>query len=141
MNSFRSSLNKGAGSHPSSPLMPGKKPVGANETNGLGSVPVTRETVRNVNHRDDDRHRLQAEHATLKVGRRKHRVDLVNLSGGGAMVRADVKLEMWQKVHLGLRLNIYNLTNEVYIRSINNNGNRYNPGPPVSALLTASAKF
>ena len=29
---------------------------------------------------------------------------------------------------LTLRLNVYNLTDELYIRSINNNGGRYNPG-------------
>ena len=102
MNSFRSALNKGEALHPSGPLMPGKQPLGAEEAKGLGSVSVPRDTVRNVNHRDDDRHRLQAEVATLKVGRRKHRVDLVNLSGGGAMIRTDAALAMWQKVHLGL---------------------------------------
>ena len=102
MNSFRSALDKGEGLHPSGPLMPGKKPSGANESKGLGSVPVQRESVRNVNHRDDDRHRLQAEHATLKVGRKNHQVDLINLSGGGAMIRTDVALAMWQKIHLGL---------------------------------------
>ena len=37
--------------------------------------------------------------------------------------------------HLGLRLNVYNLTDREYIRSINNNGNRYNPGTPFSMLL------
>ena len=42
---------------------------------------------------------------------------------------------------LSLRLNLYNVTDEVYIRSINNNGNRYNPGNPVSALLTATTRF
>ena len=102
MNSFRSALNKGAAQHPSGPLMPGKQPLGADEAKGLGSVSVARDTVRNVNHRDDDRHRLQAEVATVKVGRRKHKVDLVNLSGGGAMIRIDAALAMWQKVHLGL---------------------------------------
>jgi hypothetical protein len=101
MNSFRSALGKGEGLNRSGPLMPGKKPSGA-ATAGLDSVPVPRETVRSVNHRDDDRHRLQFEQASLKVGRKSHQVDLVNLSGGGAMVATDVKLTMWQKVHLGL---------------------------------------
>jgi len=102
MNSFRSALDKGEVLHPSGPLMPGKKRLGAAEAKGLGSVAVPRDTVRNVNHRDDDRHRLQAEHATLKVGRKNHQVDLINLSGGGAMIRTDVALAMWQKVNLGL---------------------------------------
>ena len=30
--------------------------------------------------------------------------------------------------HLTLRLNVYNLTDKVYIRNVNNNGGRYNPG-------------
>ncbi|MEO8142115.1 MAG: PilZ domain-containing protein [Sphingomicrobium sp.] len=102
MNSFRSALGKGEGLHPSGPLMPGKKPSGAKEGAGLVSVPVPRDEVRSVNHRDDDRHRLQAEEASLKVGRKNHQVELINLSGGGAMIRSDVALDMWQKVHLGL---------------------------------------
>jgi catecholate siderophore receptor len=43
--------------------------------------------------------------------------------------------------HLSLRLNIYNLTNESYIRNVNNNGGRYNPGHPRSALLTSHVTF
>ncbi len=102
MNSFRSALDKGEGFAPTGPLMPGKKPSGASESAGLGSIPVPRDAVRNVNHRDDDRHRLAAEEASLKVGRKSHAVELVNLSGGGAMIGTDVTLEMWQKVYLGL---------------------------------------
>jgi catecholate siderophore receptor len=43
--------------------------------------------------------------------------------------------------HLSLRLNIYNLTDELYIRSINNNGGRYNPGPTRSALVSLAFNF
>ncbi len=43
--------------------------------------------------------------------------------------------------HLTLRLNVYNLTDEFYPASLNNNGNRFNPGAPLSATLTASLKF
>ena len=42
---------------------------------------------------------------------------------------------------LSLRLNVYNLTDEVYIRNVNNNGGRYNPGHPRTAVLTASVGF
>ena len=35
--------------------------------------------------------------------------------------------------HLSLRLNINNLTDEVYIKNVNNNGGRFNPGTPRSA--------
>jgi catecholate siderophore receptor len=43
--------------------------------------------------------------------------------------------------HLSLRVNVYNLTDEIYIRNVNNNGGRYNPGHPRSALLTSHVKF
>jgi catecholate siderophore receptor len=43
--------------------------------------------------------------------------------------------------HLSLRLNVYNLTDNVYIRNVNNNGGRYNPGHPRSASLTSSIRF
>ncbi len=102
MNSFRSALDKGDGLHPSGPTMPTKKPSGATEQKGLGSIPVEREVVRNVNHRDDDRHRLQAEEAVIRIGRKTHSVELINLSGGGAMVRTDATLDMWQKLFLTL---------------------------------------
>jgi catecholate siderophore receptor len=40
-----------------------------------------------------------------------------------------------------LRLNLSNLTDETYIRNVNNNGGRYNPGQPRAALLTSSVTF
>ena len=43
--------------------------------------------------------------------------------------------------HLTLRLNGYNLTDEVYIRSVNNNGGRYNPGLTRSVLLSTQVGF
>jgi catecholate siderophore receptor len=43
--------------------------------------------------------------------------------------------------HLSLRANIYNLTNETYIRSINNNGARYNPGNPRAITLSTQLAF
>jgi catecholate siderophore receptor len=43
--------------------------------------------------------------------------------------------------HLSLRVNIYNLTNETYIRNVNNNGGRCNPGYPRSAMVTANVRY
>lgn len=53
----------------------------------------------------------------------------------------DGLVEYAVNTHLSLRLNLYNLTNEVYIRSVNNNGGRYNPSNPRSALVTTSLRF
>jgi len=43
--------------------------------------------------------------------------------------------------NLTLRLNIYNLFNETYIRNVNNNGGRYNPGYPRSAMVSTQFQF
>jgi catecholate siderophore receptor len=43
--------------------------------------------------------------------------------------------------HLTLRLNIYNLTDTLYIRNVNNNGGRYNPGHPRTAQITSVIGF
>jgi catecholate siderophore receptor len=43
--------------------------------------------------------------------------------------------------YLTLRLNAYNLTDERYIRSVNNNGGRYNPGLRRSVLLSTQIGF
>ena len=40
-----------------------------------------------------------------------------------------------------LQLNGYNLTDELYVASLNNSGARYNPGAPRSALLTVNFTF
>ena len=43
--------------------------------------------------------------------------------------------------HLTIRLNIYNLTDRVYVRNINNNGGSYNPGSPRAFLVTSAVRF
>ena len=102
MNSFRAAMESGGGLVPSGPEMPEKRPSGASEQAGLNSVAVARSTKRTADHRDGDRHRLNSEQATLKVKRKSVPVELVNLSGGGAMIATDAQLAMWQKVELTL---------------------------------------
>ena len=43
--------------------------------------------------------------------------------------------------NLTLRLNLTNLTDATYIRNVNNNGGRYNPGQPRAVLLTSNVTF
>ena len=102
MNSFRSGIGGGTGFSPGGPTMPEKRPSGASDEVGLHSIPVTRESRRTADHRDGDRHRLSREQATLKIKRKALPVELVNLSGGGAMIATDASLVMWQKVFLTL---------------------------------------
>jgi catecholate siderophore receptor len=54
---------------------------------------------------------------------------------------ADALVEAPVGQHLTLRLNLYNLTDRVYIRSINNNAGRYNPGTPRAFLLSSAFRF
>jgi catecholate siderophore receptor len=58
---------------------------------------------------------------------------------GYALVDAMATYDVSRQV--SLRLNVYNLANETYIRNVNNNGGRYNPGYPRTATLTASFGF
>jgi catecholate siderophore receptor len=53
----------------------------------------------------------------------------------------DALVEYAVNEHLTLRLNVYNVTNERYIRNVNNNGGRYNPGYPRTAQFTSVVKF
>lgn len=43
--------------------------------------------------------------------------------------------------HLTLRLNVSNAFDATYIRNVNNNGGRYNPGNPRAVLVTTAVKF
>lgn len=99
MNSFRDGINRGRAS---GPVMPAKQSKRAPEGDGLTALPVTRNESRSHNERGEGRQPLTAEEARLVVGRRDYVVDLLNLSGGGAMIRTNVPLTLWKKVHLEL---------------------------------------
>lgn len=99
MNSFRSAIMSGNGLHPKDPLVRQKKKKGASEDD-LSSVEVPRSEKRNTNQRDDDRHRLTEEIASARFRCKEHEVDLINLSGGGAMIRCDFKPRLWERVDL-----------------------------------------
>ena len=81
------------------PLLPVKKPKGAHP-DALNSVRIARTECRRGNARSSDRHRLQAEQTVLRASGGEHVVELVNLSGGGAMVRANIELLLWDHVAL-----------------------------------------
>ena len=58
---------------------------------------------------------------------------------GNTLVDALVEAPVHRR--LILRLNVTNLTNEVYVRNVNNNGGRYNPGNPRAYLLSTVFRF
>lgn len=83
------------------PLLRPKKLKGA-EPQDLQSVAVPRQESRATNDRGEDRHRLVGERAIVVHKRRRHEVELINLSGGGAMVEASFSPKLWDRVELRL---------------------------------------
>lgn len=83
------------------PLLQSKKRKGSS-SDDLQSVSVPREARRVTNDRGNDRHRLVGERAIVLHKRRKHEVELINLSGGGAMVRATFPAKLWDPAELRL---------------------------------------
>ena len=84
-----------------SPVVQSKKPKGA-KADALHSIAVPRETTRQADTRDEDRHRLPDEQVSATYKGRKHMVQLVNLSGGGAMVAGEFQPKLWDRLQLHL---------------------------------------
>ena len=81
------------------PVVKAKRPKGA-KADTLHSVTVPREEGRRSNSRSSDRHRLSDERVRITHNGRSHHVELVNLSGGGAMVSGEFKPNLWDRVEL-----------------------------------------
>ena len=82
-------------------LLKPKRPKGT-RPEALDSVKVRRETTRISNDRGEDRHRLAGERAKVTSNGKTVEVDLINLSGGGAMVSAGFAPNIWDHVDLHL---------------------------------------
>lgn len=92
----------GGASTPEEPLVvEAKKPKGARPET-LNSISVGREEARRGNTRADDRHRLTDEEVRVTHEGKSIAVQLVNLSGGGAMVSGDFKPKLWDRLELHL---------------------------------------
>lgn len=84
------------------PILKSKRPKGA-KAHMLHSVAVAREARRTSNGRGEDRHRLSDETARITYDGTEHEVELINLSGGGAMIDSStVQLTLWERVNLHL---------------------------------------
>jgi len=97
-NSFRASVLSG-GERPS-PVVASKQAKRNELHDGLGAVGVARAEGRRGNHRGADRLPLGRTAARVRKGRSTYDVSLVNLSGGGAMIEADLKARLWDKLTL-----------------------------------------
>ena len=83
------------------PVLQEKKPKGA-KADTLDSVSVPREESRRGNTRGDDRHRLSEERVRVTHADRTYELELINLSGGGAMVAGGFAPALWDRVDLHL---------------------------------------
>lgn len=82
-------------------LIPAKQPKGA-KADTLDSISVRREEARRGDTRGGDRHRLPAEQVRLTHDGQDREVQLINLSGGGAMVQGEFEPKLWDRVDLHL---------------------------------------
>ena len=83
------------------PLLPAKRPKGV-RADQLDSIPLRRESRDRLNSRTEDRHRLVSERATITHNGSDHEVELINLSGGGAMISGPLESMLWDRVDLHL---------------------------------------
>jgi hypothetical protein len=98
MNNFRKAILSGAGLR-TDPIVQSKQGRGV-DPDDLSSIEVSRSETRSQNHREDDRYRLGQETATARFDGKEYEVELVNLSGGGAMISAHFTPRLWQRVDL-----------------------------------------
>jgi len=89
------------GQQDENPVVKAKKPKGA-KADTLNSIAVAREEARRSNTREGDRHRLPDEQVTVTHNGESHAVQLINLSGGGAMVSGGFEPMLWDHVELHL---------------------------------------
>ena len=98
-NSFRAAVLRGE----RRPLLvEEKQPRLEGPHDALDGVQVPRSEARRGDHRDQDRHRLSGETATARHLGQTHEVELINLSAGGAMIRANFSPHLWDLIELEL---------------------------------------
>ena len=69
---------------------------------GLALNTIVDEAGSTVDHRAAPRHRFARETATVGYKGHTLEADLINLSGGGAMIQADIRPRLWDRVDLHL---------------------------------------
>lgn len=84
-----------------SPLLRSKRPRKAKES-GLTAVPIDRGEARRKDAREEDRLPTYGQRCTIQYRGRTHDVEVVNLSGGGAMIAADLHPNLTDQVDLNL---------------------------------------
>ena len=94
------SIGKGPGEG-HSPLLKSKRPRKSGE-DGLGSVPISREEARRKDARERDRVSAHGQRCRVTYRGGDVEVEIVNLSGGGAMMAAAMHPNLAERLHLHL---------------------------------------
>jgi hypothetical protein len=84
-----------------SPLLKSKRPRKTGEE-GLGSVPISREEARRKDARERDRLPAHGQGCQVTYRGGNSEVEIVNLSGGGAMIAAPMQPNLAERLHLHL---------------------------------------
>src|SRR5690349_22422585 len=84
-----------------SPLLKSKRPRKTGE-DGLGSVPIAREESRRKDARERDRLPAHGQRCRIAYRGGDAEVQIVNLSGGGAMIASALTPNIAERVHLHL---------------------------------------
>src|SRR5687768_10931246 len=79
-----------------------KNPRFEGQGDALDGVRVPRSETRRGDHRGGDRHRLSGEKQSAVYKGKRHSVEVVNLSRGGAMIRCGFVPRLWDLVELEL---------------------------------------
>lgn len=85
---------------PDESILPSKKRKGT-DVDSLDKL-IEREDSRSNHSRFEDRHRLLGEAVQVKRGSKTYEAQLINLSGGGAMISGDIHFALWDKIELQL---------------------------------------
>src|SRR3954454_23699552 len=83
------------------PLLKAKRPAGS-KFDELHSVAVARECRHRSDSRGEVRHRLIGEHARVTYNGATYYAEVINLSGGGAMIEAPIDPMLWDRIYLHL---------------------------------------
>lgn len=83
------------------PILKAKKPR-PTETKGLTDIAIQREESRRSNNRDQDRFRLENASFQVTFQGQHFEAELINVSGGGAMIAVDVLPHIGERLHLHL---------------------------------------
>lgn len=97
MNEFRSQI---LGNAEKKPLLGTKQRRDRGGGGDLTAVKVTRQEARTTDTRGDDRHRLSGQTVAAILRGKRREVELINLSGGGAMIAGKLAAQLWERIDL-----------------------------------------